>query len=49
VFDFDGTLFLDSGGFKFLGDGTLDGSDFEVEVDQKAIVEIQRRLGETFS
>lgn len=45
VFDFDGTLFLDSGGFKFLGDRTLDGSDFEVEVDQKAIVEIQRRLG----
>jgi len=45
VFDFDGTLFLDSGGFKFLGDRTLDGSDFEVEVDQEAIVEIQRRLG----
>ncbi|SEH56329.1 tRNA-guanine family transglycosylase [Halopenitus malekzadehii] len=45
VFDFNGTLFLDSGGFKFLGDGTLDGSDFEVEVDQEAIVEIQRKLG----
>jgi len=45
VFDFDGTLFLDSGGFKFLGDGSLDGSNFEVDVDQEAIVEIQRKLG----
>ncbi|ELZ48833.1 7-cyano-7-deazaguanine tRNA-ribosyltransferase [Halorubrum coriense DSM 10284] len=45
VFDFNGTLFLDSGGFKFLGDGTLDGSNFEVDVDQEAIVEIQRKLG----
>lgn len=45
VFDFDGALFLDSGGFKFLGDGKLDGSDFEVEVNQEAIVEIQRKLG----
>ena len=45
VFDFDGVLFLDSGGFKFLGDGKLDGSDFEVEADQEAIIEIQQKLG----
>ncbi|SNR65526.1 tRNA-guanine family transglycosylase [Halorubrum ezzemoulense] len=45
VFNFEGTLFLDSGGFKFLGGGTLDGSDFELEVNQEAIVEIQRKLG----
>jgi len=45
VFDFDGTLFVDSGGFKFLGDRKLDGSDFEVEVDQEAIFDIQRKLG----
>jgi tRNA-guanine family transglycosylase len=45
VFDFDGTLFIDSGGFKFLGDRKLDGSDFEVDVDQNAIFDIQRKLG----
>jgi len=45
VFDFDGTLFVDSGGFKFLGDRKLDGSDFEVDVDQEAIFDIQRKLG----
>ncbi|GAB6878237.1 hypothetical protein JCM17823_05110 [Halorubrum gandharaense] len=45
LFDFDGTLFIDSGGFKFLGDRKLDGSDFEMEVDQKAIIDIQRDLG----
>lgn len=43
--DFEGTLFIDSGGYKFLGDGELDGSDFEVEVDQGTIYEIQQRLG----
>ena len=45
VFDFDGTLFVDSGGFKFLGDRKLDGSDFEVDIDQEAIFDIQRKLG----
>ncbi len=45
LFDFDGVLFVDSGGFKFLGDKTLDGSDFEVDVDQRAIIDIQRKLG----
>lgn len=45
AFDFDGTLFIDSGGFKFLGDRKLDGSDFEVDVDQEAIFDIQQKLG----
>lgn len=43
--EFDGALFIDSGGFKFLGGGTLDGSNFEVEVEQKSILNIQRDLG----
>ncbi|WP_436926033.1 tRNA-guanine transglycosylase [Halosimplex amylolyticum] len=42
---FDGTLFIDSGGFKFLGGYELDGSDFEVDIDQEKIYEIQNRLG----
>jgi tRNA-guanine family transglycosylase len=42
---FDGTIFLDSGGFKFLNDGKLDGSDFELDIDQRAAFEIQRKLG----
>ncbi len=45
VIDFDGTLFVDSGGFKFLGDRKLDGSDFEVEANQRSIFEIQSKLG----
>jgi len=43
--EFDGLLFVDSGGFKFLQDGELDGSDFEVEIDQKAVFDIQQQLG----
>lgn len=43
--DFDGVLFVDSGGFKFLYDGELDGSDFQVEIDQKTAFDIQRQLG----
>jgi tRNA-guanine family transglycosylase len=43
--DFNGTLFLDSGGFKFLGGYELDGSDFEVEIDQETVYEIQNRMG----
>ena len=42
---FDGTLFIDSGGYKFLGDYELDGSDFEVDIDQTKIYEIQQKLG----
>ncbi|WP_343192889.1 tRNA-guanine transglycosylase [Haloprofundus sp. MHR1] len=43
--EFNGTLFLDSGGFKFLGGYELDGSNFEVEIDQAKIFEIQQRMG----
>lgn len=43
--DFDGALFIDSGGFKFLNGGELDGSNFEVEIDQRKIYEIQEWMG----
>jgi tRNA-guanine family transglycosylase len=42
---FDGTLFVDSGGFKFLHSPEIDGSDFEVEMNQETIYDIQRRMG----
>jgi tRNA-guanine family transglycosylase len=42
---FDGTLFVDSGGFKFLHTPEMDGSDFEVEMDQSAVYDIQRQMG----
>ncbi|KTG11498.1 7-cyano-7-deazaguanine tRNA-ribosyltransferase [Haloprofundus marisrubri] len=43
--NFNGTLFLDSGGFKFLGGHGLDGSNFEVEIDQEKVYEIQDKMG----
>ena len=43
--EFDGTLFIDSGGYKFLGDYELDGSNFEVDIDQTKVYEIQQKLG----
>lgn len=43
--DFTGTLFVDSGGYKFLGGYELDGSDFEVDIDQEKVYEIQQNLG----
>jgi tRNA-guanine family transglycosylase len=42
---FRGMLFLDSGGFKFLKQDELDGSDFEVDIDQHTVYDIQRRMG----
>lgn len=42
---FTGLLFLDSGGFKFLNESEIDGSDFEVEMNQRAIYDIQHALG----
>jgi tRNA-guanine family transglycosylase len=38
-------IFADSGGFKFLNDGAIDGSDFEVEMNQETIYEIQHAFG----
>lgn len=42
---FEGTVFIDSGGFKFLSDDGLDGRDFEVQIDQRTAFDIQQRLG----
>ena len=42
---FDGAIFLDSGGFKFLNGTSLDGSDFEENIDQEKVFDIQRRMG----
>lgn len=42
---FTGLLFLDSGGFKFLNNAEIDGSDFEVEMNQAKIYDIQKALG----
>ena len=42
---FEGLLFTDSGGFKFLNNAEIDGSDFEVEMNQEAVYEIQQALG----
>ncbi len=42
---YEGVIFIDSGGFKFLKKGGLDGSDFEIEIDQKEAFRIQKQLG----
>jgi 7-cyano-7-deazaguanine tRNA-ribosyltransferase len=42
---FDGLLFTDSGGFKNLKQGGLDGSDFEIELDQQKVFEMQQSMG----
>lgn len=42
---FSGALFIDSGGFKFLDSNELDGSNFEVEIDQQKVYEIQQKMG----
>lgn len=42
---YDGLIFLDSGGFKFLNNEEIDGSDFEVTMDQETVYNIQRALG----
>ena len=42
---FNGTLFIDSGGYKLLDDGTLNGTNFEFELNQKKVYDIQQTLG----
>ncbi len=42
---FSGALFIDSGGFKFLSSSELDGSNFQIEIDQKKVYEIQQKMG----
>ncbi|MFB6158667.1 MAG: tRNA-guanine transglycosylase [Candidatus Nanohalobium sp.] len=43
--DFEGVIFLDSGGFKVMTQGALEGSNFEKEIDQETAYELQRRVG----
>jgi tRNA-guanine family transglycosylase len=42
---FDGLLFVDSGGYKFLTQGELTGRDFSIELDQETAFDLQQRLG----
>jgi len=42
---YDGLIFIDSGGYKFLHSDGLDGSDFEIEIDQREAFRIQKQLG----
>ncbi|WP_254523978.1 tRNA-guanine transglycosylase [Natrinema caseinilyticum] len=42
---FNGVVFADSGGFKFLNNAEIDGSNFEVKMNQEAVYNIQKALG----
>lgn len=42
---FNGVLFTDSGGFKFMNNSELDGRDFDTELNQESVYEIQEKLG----
>jgi len=42
---FEGILFADSGGYKNLTHGELDGSDFEIDLNQARVFEMQQQLG----
>lgn len=42
---FTGMLFADSGGYKNLTQGELDGSDFEIDLNQARVFEMQQQLG----
>lgn len=42
---YDGIIFVDSGGYKFLNDSQIDGKRFQIDFDQKVAFDIQRRLG----
>ncbi|WP_208288914.1 tRNA-guanine transglycosylase [Halobacterium sp. R2-5] len=42
---YNGLIFADSGGFKFLNNAEIDGSDFEVEMNQETVYEIQEAIG----
>ncbi len=43
--NYSGVIFIDSGGFKFLSNSEIDGSNFEVEIDQEKVYEIQQKMG----
>jgi 7-cyano-7-deazaguanine tRNA-ribosyltransferase len=42
---FSGAVFIDSGGYKFLNNDGIDGSNFQVDIDQRTVYEIQRQMG----
>jgi len=42
---FEGVIFADSGGFKFLNNPEVNGSDFALEMDQETVYEMQRSMG----
>jgi tRNA-guanine family transglycosylase len=43
--DYDGMIFADSGGYKILKQGGLEGKDFEKDIDQDKALDIQLALG----
>ena len=43
--DYDGAVFADSGGYKILKQGGLEGADFKKEVDQDRALDLQQSLG----
>lgn len=46
IFDgYDGLIFVDSGGFKFLHDDRIQGKRFEMEFNQAVAFDIQKQLG----
>jgi len=42
---FNGPLFVDSGGYKFLHNDGFDGADFHIEINQETALDMQRRMG----
>lgn len=42
---FNGLLFCDSGGFKNLKQGGLDGSDFQIDLTQSRVFDMQKKMG----
>jgi queuine/archaeosine tRNA-ribosyltransferase len=44
-FDFDGVLFVDSGGFKLFKNGAIKCTDFEIKPDPKEILNLQEKFG----
>lgn len=43
--NYDGLIFVDSGGFKFLHDDVIEGKRFEMDFNQDVAFDIQKRLG----
>jgi tRNA-guanine family transglycosylase len=43
--NFEGLIFVDSGGFKVLNNGKIEGKQFEMDFDQRTAFDIQQKLG----